>query len=143
MDEIAFEVSMEEPVEEALERLYGALKKEGFGVLTRIDVRATMKEKLNEDFRPYYILGACNPPLAYRALTSDPRIGLMLPCNITLEEELNGGSLVRIANPEMMLHFGEWKDNTALNEVARHAQARLERVALDLKTGLKDGSRAA
>jgi uncharacterized protein (DUF302 family) len=134
MDEIAFEVWMETPVEIALDRLSESLKREGFGVLTSIDVKATMKEKLGQDFRPYYILGACNPPLAHRALSADGSIGLMLPCNITLEEGRNGGSLVRIANPETMLHLGEWQKIPALSEVAREARARLERVAMELST---------
>jgi uncharacterized protein (DUF302 family) len=134
MDEIAFEVWMETPVEIALDRLSESLKREGFGVLTSIDVKATMKEKLGQDFRPYYILGACNPPLAHRALSADSSIGLMLPCNITLEEGRNGGSLVRIANPETMLHLGEWQKIPALSEVAREARARLERVAMELST---------
>jgi uncharacterized protein (DUF302 family) len=134
MDEIAFEVWMETPVEIALDRLSESLKREGFGVLTSIDVKATMKEKLGQDFRPYYILGACNPPLAHRALSADSSIGLMLPCNITLEERRNGGSLVRIANPETMLHLGEWQKIPALSEIAREARARLERVAMELST---------
>jgi uncharacterized protein (DUF302 family) len=134
MDEIAFEVWMETPVEIALDRLSESLKREGFGVLTSIDVKATMKEKLGQDFRPYYILGACNPPLAHRALSADSSIGLMLPCNITLEEGRNGGSLVRIANPETMLHLGEWQKIPALSEIAREARARLERVAMELST---------
>jgi uncharacterized protein (DUF302 family) len=134
MDEIAFEVWMETPVEIALDRLSESLKREGFGVLTSIDVKATMKEKLGQDFRPYYILGACNPPLAHRALSADSSIGLMLPCNITLEEGRNGGSLVRIANPETMLHLGEWQKIPALSKIAREARARLERVAMELST---------
>ncbi len=90
-----------------MEKVIAALKEEGFGVLTRIDVRATLKEKLGEDFRPYVILGACNPPLAHRALSQDAVAGLLLPCNVTVEEDPAGGSIARIANPEMMMTVGD------------------------------------
>ena len=130
--EIGFEVRVDQPYEEAVERVVAALKVEGFGVLTRIDVRATLKEKLGEDFRPYVILGACNPPLAHRALSQDPVVGLMLPCNITVEEDPGAGSIVRIANPEMMLTIGSLQDNPTLLEVAQQAKSRLERVAAAL-----------
>lgn len=130
--EIGFEVGLGMPYEEAVEKVITALKAEGFGVLTRIDVRATLKEKLGEDFRPYVILGACNPPLAHRALSQDPVVGLMLPCNVTVEEDPEGGSIVRIANPEMMLTVGSLKDNPTLLEVAQQAKSRLERVAAAL-----------
>ena len=127
--EIGFEVHLDEPYEEALEKVIVALKAEGFGVLTRIDVRATMKEKLGEDFRPYAILGACNPPLAFRALTTDPVVGLMLPCNVTVESDPQGGSMVRIANPEMMMTVGTLEQNQELRDVASTARAKLECVA--------------
>jgi uncharacterized protein (DUF302 family) len=133
MNELAFEVHMEKQVDEAITQLSHALKDEGFGVLTRIDVQATMKEKLGEEYRRYWILGACNPSLAFKALSIDPRLGLMLPCNITVEEDQGGGSTIRIANPEMMILMGEWKDNPALNEIAQQARARLERVSLALR----------
>lgn len=130
--EIGFEIRLDMPYEEALEKVIAALKAEGFGVLTRIDVRATLKEKLGEDFRPYVILGACNPPLAHRALSQDPVVGLMLPCNVTVEENPRGGSIARIANPEMMLTVGSLQDNPTLLEVAQQAKSRLERVAAAL-----------
>ncbi len=130
--EIGFEVKLGLPYEEAVEKVVAALKAEGFGVLTRIDVRATLKEKLGEDFRPYIILGACNPPLAHRALSQDPVVGLMLPCNVTVEEDPFGGCIARIANPEMMLTVGSLQDNPALLEVAQQAKTRLERVAAAL-----------
>jgi uncharacterized protein (DUF302 family) len=128
-NEIGFEVRIRAPFGEAVERVVAALKQEGFGVLTRIDVRATLKEKLGEEFRPYVILGACNPPLAHRALTQDPVIGLMLPCNVTVEEDEPGLALARIANPEVMLMVGAFQEAQELVEVAREARARLERVA--------------
>lgn len=130
--EIGFEVRLNLPYEEAVEKVIAALKLQGFGVLTRIDVRATLKEKLGEDFRPYVILGACNPPLAHRALTQDAVVGLMLPCNVTVEQDPAGGSIARIANPEMMLTIGTLQDNPALLEVAKLAKEKLELVAENL-----------
>jgi len=127
--EIGFEVHIDLPYEAALDKVIAALKSEGFGVLTRIDVQATLKEKLGETFRPYIILGACNPPLAHRALQTDPVVGLMLPCNVTVEADPRGGSLARIANPEMMMMVGALEGNPALLEVASQARAKLERVA--------------
>ena len=127
--EIGFEVHLDLPYEAALEKVITALKAEGFGVLTRIDVQATLKEKLGEDFRPYVILGACNPSLAHRALQTDPVVGLMLPCNVTVEADPHGGSLARIANPEMMMTVGSLEGNSSLLEVAGLAREKLERVA--------------
>ena len=133
-EEIGFEVHIAQPYETALERVIAALKEEGFGVLTRIDVKATFKEKLDVDFRPYTILGACNPPLAHRALSQDAIAGLMLPCNVTVEEDPQGESIVRLANPEAMLTVGELESDPILLEVAREARARMERVAEALLT---------
>jgi uncharacterized protein (DUF302 family) len=133
-EEIGFEVHIAQPYETALERAIAALKEEGFGVLTRIDVQATFKEKLDVDFRPYTILGACNPPLAHRALSQDAIAGLMLPCNVTVEEDPQGESIVRLANPEAMLTVGELESDPILLEVAREARARMERVAEALLT---------
>ncbi len=81
-----FNKTIEMPFEEAVDRVKAELKKDGFGVLTEIDVRKTLGEKLGVDFRPYRILGACNPPLAYRALTLEDKIGTMLPCNVIVQE---------------------------------------------------------
>jgi len=128
-DELGFEVQLNENYNDAVEKVIAALKSEGFGVLTRIDVRTTLKEKLGEDFRPYVILGACNPALAHRALSQDAVVGLMLPCNVTVESNPAGGSIARIANPEMMLSVGSLQGNPALLEVARQARSKLERVA--------------
>lgn len=131
-NEIGFEVRLKMPFEEALALTKEALKKEGFGVLTSIDVRATMKEKLDEDFRPYAILGACNPPLAHRALSQDAVAGLLLPCNVTVEADGDSAAIVRIANPEMILTVGALETNQVLRDVAQEARSRLERVAEDL-----------
>ena len=128
-NEMGFEVKLRDSYDEALEKVTAALKKEGFGVLTRIDMKATMKEKLGADFRPYAILGACNPPLALKALSTDAVVGLMLPCNVTVEANPAGdGSIVRIANPEAMM-IGGLGENATLCEVALQAKTKLERVA--------------
>jgi uncharacterized protein (DUF302 family) len=129
--ELAFKVTIKSDFETALEAVTDALKQEGFGVLTSIDVRATMKERLDADFHPYIILGACNPPLAHRALTSDSNIGVMLPCNVTVEQ--TGDSvLVSLANPEVMLTAGAFAENEELQSVARDARTRIQSVAARL-----------
>jgi uncharacterized protein (DUF302 family) len=115
----------------ALERVAAALQAEGFGILTEIDVQATLKKKLDVDFRPYKILGACNPPLAYRALSTAPEIGLMLPCNVTVSQEADGRILVNLTNPRMMLGV---TDLPELAEIANDAETRLSRVADALKS---------
>ena len=129
---LASQISMTDPYEVAVEKVIEALKVEGFGVLTRIDVKATLKEKLDADFRPYVILGACNPPLAHRALLSDPLVGLLLPCNVTVEETADG-SLVSIINPEAMLGVEPLSTNEQIGEVASEAHTRLERVVAALQ----------
>ncbi|MGW8224895.1 MAG: DUF302 domain-containing protein [Anaerolineales bacterium] len=127
--EIGFEVHLNMPYEQALELTKAALKAEGFGVLTSIDVKATMKEKLDEEFRPYTILGACNPPLAHRALSQEAVAGLLLPCNVTVESDGNSDSIVRIANPETVLLVGSLENNHEISAVAQEARVRLEQVA--------------
>jgi uncharacterized protein (DUF302 family) len=101
-----------------------ALKQEGFGILTEIDVQATLKEKLGEDFRRYTILGTCNPPFAHKALTSEPAVGVMLPCNVTLDER-EDGVLVSFVNPEMMMAVGELGSNALLCDVAGEVNKRI------------------
>lgn len=132
MSGMAYEVTMEAPYEEALPRVIEALKAEGFGVLTRIDVHDAFKEKLGVDFRKYCILGACNPPLAHRALSNRPDAGLMLPCNVVVEEA-DGGTLVRIVDPAAMLQAGGLAGDPVLGEVGAEAELRLKRVAEALK----------
>lgn len=132
--ELGFEVHLDLSYEQALERVIQALKEQGFGVLTRIDVQATMKEKLNADFRPYSILGACNPPLAFKSLSANPEVGLMLPCNVTVEALGEAQSLVRIADPEMMLSVGGLSKDPALTEVAAQARSKLMLAAEKLES---------
>lgn len=130
---IAFEIKLDVPYETAITNVTEALKKEGFGILTQIDVKATLKEKLNVDFKPYSILGACNPPLAHRALTRNLAVGLMLPCNITVEGNTEGGSFVRIADPETMMLIGDFESDPELKEVANLAKQKLAKVIKALK----------
>lgn len=127
--EIGFEVQLAKTYEEALTAVEEALKAEGFGVLTKIDVRATLKKKLDEDFRPYAILGACNPTLAHQALLSEPSVGLMLPCNVTVEAKDDNNSIVRILNPQIMMGVGDLAQNEAITAVADEAYQRLNSVA--------------
>ena len=130
--ELAFEVQLSVPYDEALEKVTAALKTEGFGILTRIDVRATLKEKSGAEFRPYAILGACNPPLAHRALSRDARAGLMLPCTVTVESSGERSSVVRIADPDVFLRVGGFETDEALMSIAAEARARLLRAATAL-----------
>jgi uncharacterized protein (DUF302 family) len=123
-----FGATLDLPYVEAVERTRAALKEQGFGVLTEIDVKQTMKTKLDVDFRPYVILGACNPPLAHRALSADLGIGLLLPCNVIVYDNGNGTSTVEVMDPEAAL--GLVGENPAIAEVAHEARARL-RQALD------------
>jgi uncharacterized protein (DUF302 family) len=121
-------VTLDLPYEQALDATIAALKTEGFGVLTQIDVRATMKAKLGADFRKYAILGACNPPLAHRALSAVLDIGLLLPCNVIVYEE-GDHSVVALLDPLSMLDL---VDNPDLVPVAEEAAARLRRVVIAL-----------
>ncbi len=129
--QLGLTVKLNLPYDEAIRRATAALKDEGFGILTEIDVKETLKKKINADFRRYVILGACNPPLAHRALQTDLDVGLLLPCNVIVYEE-DGGSVVSIVDPLGMVEF---IGNPALKPVAEEARARLERVAEKLSAG--------
>ncbi len=113
------------PFDQAIARVTEALKGEGFGVLTDIDVAATMKAKLGADFRPYRILGACNPQLAHRALQLEDKIGTMLPCNVVVQQHDNGDVEVSAVDPAASMQA---VDNPGLAEVAEDVRDRLKRV---------------
>jgi uncharacterized protein (DUF302 family) len=113
------------PFEEAIQHVTAELKKEGFGVLTEIDVKATLKKKLDVDFRNYRILGSCNPPFAYQALQAEPHIGLMLPCNVVVQEDENGQTIVSAIDPLASMQAVE---NETLGEVAEQVKAKLQKV---------------
>jgi uncharacterized protein (DUF302 family) len=117
------------PFDEAITRVVDELKKEGFGVLTEIDVKATLKKKLGADFRNYRILGACNPPFAYEALKAEDKIGTMLPCNVIVQETAGGAVEVAAINPISSMQA---VDNPALGGVAMEVQAKLKRVVDNL-----------
>ena len=125
MTELGFQSILNLPYESALEKVTDALKSEGFGILTSIDVKETMKKKLDVDFRKYTILGACNPPLAHKALTARPDVGLLLPCNVIVYEEGNT-TVVNIIDPISMTNF---IDDQSLVAVANEARQRLKRVS--------------
>lgn len=126
-----FDVTLSAPFDRAIELVTEALKQEGFGVLTTIDVAQTLKTKLGVDVDPYTILGACNPGLAHRALQVAPEVGLLLPCNVTVRET-GDGVAVSIVDPEQMLAVaGERPELTA---VAGEAAEKLRRVAAQLRS---------
>jgi uncharacterized protein (DUF302 family) len=125
MTELGFQSSLNIPYETAIEKVTEALKNEGFGVLTSIDVKETMKKKLDVDFRKYTILGACNPPLAHRSLTARPDVGLLLPCNVIVYEE-GETTVVNIIDPGSMTNFIH---DPTLELVAEEARQRLKRVS--------------
>ncbi len=121
---VAFEARTDLDYESAVERCREELKLEGFGVLTEIDVRATLKKKLDVDVEPYIILGACHPPSAHKALSAVPEVGVLLPCNVTVSVE-NGGTVVRAMNPAVAM---KTVDRPGLEEVAMHVGGALQRV---------------
>jgi uncharacterized protein (DUF302 family) len=123
-------ITLRLPFDQALEKAIAALKAEGFGELTKIDVKATLKEKLDIDFQRYVILGACNPPLAHRALSADLDAGLLLPCNVIVYETSTNESIIGLVDPISMLGV---LPNPGLEPVAQEARTRLERVTAALR----------
>ena len=113
----------------ALTRVTEELQKEGFGILTEIDVAATLKKKLNQDLPPYRILGACNPPLAYRALSAEPTIGLLLPCNVVVRQDDQGSVHVEFMDPIGVLNL---VDRPEVESLAKEVRQRLDRVLANL-----------
>lgn len=120
-----FGCTLPDSMDEAVRKTTEALKSEGFGVLTTIDVQATMKTKLGIDQAPYMILGACNPHLAHRALQAEPELGLLLPCNVIVYAENDGTSRVSVVDPKQMMGMIQ---NEELAAVAEEAETRLRRV---------------
>ena len=122
--------SVKLPFDKAVEKTKAALSAEGFGVLSEIDMQAKLKEKLGVDTKKYLILGACNPPLAYKALQAEPEIGLLLPCNVIVYEGPDGTSVVSAVDPDAMMSVV--KESPAIKEVARDAKVRLTRAVASL-----------
>lgn len=120
-----FSVQMSCGFDEAVDKVTEALKTEGFGVLTEIDVKATLKKKIDVDRKPYKILGACNPKLANQAINAEPDIGLLLPCNVVVREEDNGSISVAFMDPNAVLSLVEKSD---IEQLAGEVRAKLEKV---------------
>lgn len=133
MQETAYGLHVDLPVsyEDAIERTTAALKSEGFGVLTTIDVKQTIKQKLDKDFRKYVILGACNPPIAYQALSAETEIGLLLPCNVIVYETEPGRSAVSTIAPLVSLSRA---GNQSLAALGEQVDAKLRRVLAALES---------
>ena len=131
---LGFEVELPMAFASAVQRVKDVLKQEGFGVLTEIDLRAAFQEKLGKEFRPYVILGACNPPLAFAAVTADPSIGLLLPCNVTVESAGEARTMVRLTDPEVLLGGLAAGLAPQLAAVAKDARERMMRAAETLKS---------
>ena len=119
-----FKTTVDIPYDQTVEKVRAALAEEGFGILTEIDVKGTLKEKLDVDFKPYIILGACNPSLAYKTLQVEEQIGLMLPCNVVVQEAADGGSIVAALNPLVAM---ESVDNPELEPLAKEVAQKLRR----------------
>lgn len=125
---LSFDVELGSAFERAMVRVKEALKGEGFGILTEIDLRETFREKLGRELRPFTILGACNPPLAFSAVSADPRAALLLPCNVIVEFVSEQRTMVRLTNPKTLLATAALDTSPQLASVALDAHRRMERV---------------
>ena len=125
MARYGMDITVQGSIDEVRARLEAALKTQGFGILTEIDVRQTLKNKLGVDFRPYYILGACNPPLAHQSLEADPSIGLLLPCNIVLQS-VPEGIRVSILDPEVMFSVVDPEIQEMMADLPQQVKSRLQ-----------------
>jgi uncharacterized protein (DUF302 family) len=135
LKQLGFNVELPLSFEAAVARVRQALTREGFGILTEVDLHAAFREKLGREFRPYVILGACIPPLAFAAITADPAVGLLLPCNVGVEWLGPGRTLVRLTDPEALLSTVVLQGAPELATVAREARERMVRVAESLAKG--------
>ena len=130
---LGFVIELPLAFSDAVGRVKEALKQEGFGIVTQIDLQAAFREKLGREFRPYLILGACNPPLAYSAINADPAVGLLLPCNVTVDALGEHKTVVRLTDPEALLGAAH-ESSADLAGVARDARERMLRVLSLLET---------
>jgi len=130
--ELGINVTLKGEMDQVIEKVTEALKEQGFGILTRIDVDKTFKTKIDVDFRPYVILGACNPTLAHKALSARPDVGLMLPCNVTVEQSQAGQCNVSFIDPAMMMQFGDLGQDPVLADVGAEAAKKISAAAAKL-----------
>ncbi len=130
MSAYGFNVTVKGNMEQVIKKVTEALQTEGFGILTEIDVQATLKKKLNIDHKPYRILGACNPGYAHQALSAEPDIGLLLPCNVVVRETDNGAIDVGFMDPEAVLGLVK---SDAVRKIGKEVRTKLERVRDALK----------
>ena len=132
-DQLYFEVHLPLPYDQALTAVEDAFKAEKFGVMTYVDISATLKEKLDVDFRPFSVIGVCNPVLSHRLVTVEPKLALVLPCKVTVEAADEGHSIVRIIHPNSIVRSG-LGDHPEIEQVAAEAEAVMRRVVKALET---------